>query len=253
MVRTTLSAAAMAVAILGLAAPTAPAMACNSSQCPLTVSMEPTGPAPQPLAETAQPAAAASATSTRPVRLDRFRKTSTKKATRSARQESPRRARSAVAYRSNSKTRQARELAAAKAEPAEARQIAAGAKDAMPAATRTAAAGAGAFALQSHDRKAAADVKIVAADEVNALDLAAGPVPAETRTLAMVATPAPVAPAAETTGRAVSLDSLQRELSHETAAQAPAPSDESWMRKMLLVLGGAFAAAAAAARLLLAA
>ncbi len=236
-------------AVAGLA-PNAPVHACNDSQCTLVVS-----DTPSPEAILAQQAT----TAEKPMRLDRFRSTAGRKAKSSRNAASPRAQPAATQRAKASKPRQAAPRADIKTAeaPRNSRQT--------PDTGALTPEAAGAFALQSaQEVPLGTDVKVVAADEINSLDLAAGPAPAPQTSDAKAAAQATSAPvrlaAAETTGRAMASDTRQSDIWQQSfvelrSAVAPAPgvADESWLRKMLLVLGGAFAAAAAAARLLLAA
>ena len=113
-------------------------------------------------------------------------------------------------------------------------------------------------ASQAFASLAASGVRVVAADEINEIDLAADAAP-EVTTKVEVLNAVAVVSADELNEIdrkadapvAISLDTLNRTRGTPAAQPAEPGSDSSWFMRMLAVLGGAFAAAAAAARLLI--
>ena len=215
-----LTAGAGLIAALCLIAP--PALACDGAQCPVEPQAAP--------AVQAQPEAEPQAASA-PMQLKKFtRRPVASTATRTVKKPDG-------SYAQIPMTRRA------KARPAVA--------PAAPAAPVDMAETA-ALAFAS---LAASQVRVVAAEEINEIDLAAD--------AAVVSTSIEVAQSVQVVGAdeineldrradapaAVSLDTLNRTLG-QGAAQ-PEPESGSWFARMLAVLGGAFAAAAAAARFLI--
>jgi hypothetical protein len=106
---------------------------------------------------------------------------------------------------------------------------------------------------------AAAGVQVVTADEVNAIDMAAGNPPADVAAEPVAA----MANASAPDAAGVPDDAVAAGAPAAAAPAAPppqviaktadeTPADSSWAKQMAMVLGGAFAAAAAAGRMLMA-
>ncbi len=245
-----------AVGLAALAAAPIPAAACNDSQCPLTAATHDTGPVPQPIGAEPAPAAspAAAPAAANPMRLDRFRRTASRKSGTAARNRVQAEARQTGARREAPK-REARAPRPAGTETTEAFKTPP-MPEPRPAPVIAETPAAPLSAAEAFAMATGGEVKIVDPAELNAIDRAARPA-TDGRAVAATdgrgtASPAPTT-LASADSRPVSLDSLNRTLTDKsTVAETDRNSDDgTWMTRMMLILGGAFAAAAAAARFLL--